>query len=263
MKTGMALSAPVRAVIVDDEAPARDRLRHLLENAGTPQVEIVAEARTGAEAIASILKEDPDLVILNVQRPGDDPFEVVRIIGEEWMPPMIVTTSVREHALRAFECNAVDYLLKPFTDERFAAALRKAHTHLIGRRAGVPTKAAAVAPKCRSTFWVRKDTRFNPVLVEDVAWIESEGNYVRLHLRADRGRHLGILLRETLRNIQASLDSAEWIRIHRSRVVRRQLISEIAYLSKGQYEIRLVDEVRLTTGRSYHAEMEAFLRGST
>jgi two-component system, LytTR family, response regulator len=249
----------LRALIVDDEPLARDRIRALL--AREPDVEVVAECATGAEAIDAILSHEPALVFLDVQMPEVDGFGVVEGIGPARMPVTIFVTAFDDFALRAFEAHALDYLLKPFTEERFRSALERARRQVEGRdaraaREALQTVLADLAgrPDRPRRFPVRAGARIGFVDVESIDWIQADGNYVRLHTA--NGSHL---LRESLSALEAQLDPREFLRIHRSTMVRLRAVQQLESLFKGEYLVILTDGTRLTSSRPYRAALERAL----
>jgi two-component system LytT family response regulator len=238
-------------LVVDDEPLAREGLKLLLGR--QPQVESVSEARNGREAIAQIREHNLDLVFLDVQMPRTDGFAVVHAVGAERMPPVIFVTAHDQYAIRAFEIAAIDYLLKPVTEERFALAFQRA----IGRLQGTPhedaTKqvlamlgAIANPPRQLERFAVRfgEHTLFVPV--DEVDWIEAFQNYVRIH--AGTATHLLHVPMNTIENV---LDSNRFLRIHRSHIVNLRCIARLWSIAHGQYAIELKSGQRLQSGRTY------------
>jgi two-component system LytT family response regulator len=241
----------LRVLVVDDEPLAREGLKLLLGR--QPQVESVSEARNGREAVALIREQRPDLVLLDVQMPRTDGFAVVHAIGAERMPPVIFVTAHDQYAIRAFEIAAIDYLLKPVTEERFALAFTRA----IGRLRGVPHEegtrqvlamldAVANPPRPLERFAVRSGERTIFVPVDEVEWIEAFQNYVRLH--AGQATHL---LHVPMNTVEAVLDSGRFLRIHRSHIVNVGRIAELWSIAHGQYVIELGSGHRLQSGRTY------------
>ena len=216
----------LKVLVVDDEPLAREGLKLLL---GRQQVESISEARNGREAIARIREQKPDLVLLDVQMPRTDGFAVVRALGAERMPPVIFVTAHDQYAIRAFEVAAIDYLLKPVTEERFALAFKRA---IRGAR-GVPheesTKqvlamldAVANPPRQLERFAIRSGERTLFVAVDKVDWIEAFQNYVQLH--AGAATHL---LHVPMNMIETVLDSDRFLRIHRLVRPRAELLRRI------------------------------------
>ena len=241
----------LRVLVVDDEPLAREGLKMLLGR--QPQVEFVSEARNGREAVALIREQKPDLVLLDVQMPRTDGFSVVQAIGADRMPPVIFVTAHDQYAIRAFEIAAIDYLLKPVAAERFAIAFRRA----VGRLRGVPREegtrqvlamldAVAHPPRQLERFAVRSGERTVFVPVDDVEWIEAFQNYVRLH--AGASTHL---LHVPMNTIEAVLDSARFLRVHRSYIVNVRRIAQLWSVAHGQFAIELRSGQRLQSGRTY------------
>ncbi|HZF68852.1 MAG TPA: LytTR family DNA-binding domain-containing protein, partial [Gemmatirosa sp.] len=233
-------AVPVRALVVDDEPLARAGMRGLL--ADDPDVALVGECANGGEAIAAIRTHAPDLVLLDVQMPEVDGFAVVREIGVARMPVVVFVTAFDQYALRAFDAQALDYLLKPFSDERFHQALGRAKEQVRQRRlgalsgqlaallgvAGSTPAAAATAPAGpagpapATRFEVRLGDRRLFVAVTDIDWIEASDYYVRLH--AGGRSHL---LRETLQELETRLDPRRFVRVHRSAMVAVDRVTEL------------------------------------
>jgi two-component system, LytTR family, response regulator len=242
----------IRALIADDEPLARDRIRRFL--AKDPEIEVVAECGDGAAAVAAIRREAPDLVFLDVQMPEMDGFEVVRRVGAKRMPVTIFVTAYDTYAIRAFDAQALDYLLKPIGAERFAQAVGRAKEQLIGalnRRAlrGVlATLRKAENRERYPTRWpVSRGDRVTFVDTLSIDWIEAAGNYVRVH--AGNDVHT---LRETLTQVKRRLDPAVFVRIHRSTIVNVRSIREIQRWFHGHHLIILKtgEELRMSRYQS-------------
>jgi two-component system, LytTR family, response regulator len=249
----------LKVLVVDDEPLAREGLKLLLGR--QPQVESVGEARNGREAIAFIREEKPDLVLLDVQMPRTDGFAVVRTIGAERMPPVIFVTAHDQYAIQAFEIAAIDYLLKPVTEERFALAFKRA----TGRLQGVPQEdgtrqvlamldAVANPPRQLERFAVRSGERTIFVRVDEVEWIEAFQNYVRLH--AGAAIHL---LHVPMNTIETVLGPDRFLRIHRSRIVNLRCVAQLWSMAHGQYVIELKSGERLQSGRTYSERIRSAL----
>jgi two-component system, LytTR family, response regulator len=239
-------------LVVDDEPIARDGLKLLLGR--QPQVESVSEARNGREAIAFIRKQRPDLVLLDVQMPRTDGFAVVHAVGAERMPPIIFVTAHNQYAIRAFEIAAIDYLLKPVTEERFDLAFKRA----VGRLGGSPhedaTKqlmamldAVANPPRQLERFAVRSGENTLFVPINEVDWIEAFQNYVRLHVGPAT-----YLLHVPMNTVEGVLDSNRFLRIHRSYIVNVRRIAQLWSIAHGQYAVELKSGQRLQSGRTYN-----------
>jgi two-component system, LytTR family, response regulator len=240
----------LKVLVVDDEPLAREGLKLLLSREA--RVESVFEARNGREAIALVQERKPDLVMLDVQMPRVDGFAVVHAIGAERMPPVIFVTAHDQYAIRAFEIAAVDYLLKPVTEERFALAFARATRRLRGmpeentRQVLAMLDAIANPPRRLERFAVRSGERTILVPVEEVDWIEAFQNYVRVH--AGPVTHL---LHVPMNTVEAVLDSARFLRIHRSHIVNVRRIAQLWSIAHGQYVIELRSGHRLQSGRTY------------
>ena len=238
-------------LVVDDEPLAREGLKLLLGR--QPQVESVSEARNGREAIAFIREKKPDLVLLDVQMPRTDGFAVVHAMGAERMPPVIFVTAHDQYAIRAFEIAAIDYLLKPITEERFALAFKRALGRLEGTHYEDGTKQVlamldiiANPPRLLERFAVRSGESTIFVPVNEVDWIEAFQNYVRLHAGGAT-----YLLHVPMNTIEAVLDSNRFLRIHRSHIVNVRRIAQLWPIAHGQYAVELRSGQRLQSGRTY------------
>lgn len=246
-------------LVVDDEPIARGGLKLLLGR--QPQVESVSEARNGREAIALIRKQRPDLVLLDVQMPRTDGFAVVDAVGAELMPPIIFVTAHDQYAIKAFEIAAIDYLLKPVTEERFDLAFKRA----VGRLRGAPhedaTKqlmamldAIASPPRQLERFAVRSGENTLFVPINEVDWIEAFQNYVRLHAGPAT-----YLLHVPMNTIEGVLDSNRFLRIHRSYIVNVRRIAQLWSIAHGQYAVELKSGLRLQSGRTYNERIRRAL----
>jgi two-component system LytT family response regulator len=253
----MAQSAePIRVLVVDDEAPARQRLIDLLNR--DPQVESVLQAASGKAAVEIIGREALDLVFLDVQMPELDGLQVVEIVGADAMPLTIFITAYDKHAIRAFEANALDYLLKPFSDERWEAALARAKTRRrelsLNEFGGRVLRMLATRPQAsgymdRLVVKGSGTTRF--IRVAEIDWIEGAGVYANLHAS---GKEL--LYRSTLNELACHLDPVRFIRIHRSTIVNIESIVELRPISHGEFELLLKDGHRSRVSRTYRIELE-------
>ena len=249
----------IRAAIVDDEPLARRRIRNLLMEA--TDVEVVAECANGKDAIESLEESPPDLLFLDIQMPEVDGFDVLQAIGVGRVPAVIFVTAYDQFALRAFEAHALDYLLKPFDDERFGAALQRARERIRQQQGGdLDRRLQALLENVRGDqgylrrLVVPSGHRSIFVRTEHIDWIEAERNYVRLHVG---GR--AYLLRENLTRIASSLDPAMFCRIHRSSIVNIDRIQTVESLFHGEYQVVLQDGTKLTSGRSYRRSLLAIM----
>jgi two-component system, LytTR family, response regulator len=245
----------IRAVIVDDEPLARQRIRNLL--AEVEDVEVVAECANGREAIQAIEESPPDLLFLDIQMPELDGFDVLQAIGVGHAPVVIFVTAYDQFALRAFEAHALDYLLKPFDDERFEAALERARERIRQQQGGdLDRRLRAFLEEVRGDrgylqrLVVPSGHRSVFIRTEEIDWIEAERNYIRLHVG---GR--AYLLRENMSRIESALDPAKFCRIHRSTIVNIDRIQAVESLFRGEYLVVLHDGTKLTSGRSYRPNL--------
>ena len=261
----------LRILIVDDEPLARDTVRLLLEV--QDDVEIVGEAKDGSEAVTMIESLKPDLVFLDIQMPGLNGFEVVETIGAENMPIVIFATAYDEYALKAFEASALDYLLKPYDDDRFEEALSKARRRVEEQRIGqvsselisllASQKAQPVESKPAGLEEVRD--RSERILIkeresvffvktENIDWIEAAKDYVVIHV--GQKKHL---LRESMTRMEKRLDPNQFVRIHRSSIVNIDRIKELKSYFHGDYIVYLVDGSELKLSRRYWSRVEEVL----
>ncbi len=249
----------LRVLVVDDEPPAREGLQRLLGL--QPQVGEVHTARNGREAVALIRSQKPDMVLLDIQMPGMDGFAVVEAVGAERMPAVIFITAHDQFAIRAFEISAVDYLLKPVTEERFTTAFGRAVNRLRAAPAGEPTRqmlamldAMANPPRHLTRFAVRSGDSTVLVPVNEVDWIEALHNYVRLH--AGKATHV---LHVPIGTLETALNPEHFLRVHRSHIVNVQRIRQLWSLTHGQYVIELLSGERLHSGRTYAEKVRSLL----
>ncbi len=246
----------LRVLVVDDEAPARQRLVDLLRN--DPQVGCILEAAHGKAAVEIIAREALDLVFLDVQMPELDGLQVIETVGAAAMPLTVFVTAYDKHAIRAFEANALDYLLKPFSDERWEAALARAKTRhaerLIrefGRNALRMLAARSEARRYLDRLVVKGGGTTRFVRVADIDWIEGAGVYVNLHIA---GKEL--LYRSALNELAGHLDPMRFIRVHRSAIVNIDSILELQPISHGEFEIVMKDGHRSRVSRTYRTQLE-------
>ena len=249
----------IRTVIVDDEPLARRGIRAQLKD--EKDIEIISECRNGHEAVKTIAAESPDLVFLDVQMPELDGFGVLDAIGVERMPAVIFVTAYDRYALRAFEVHALDYLLKPFDDERFATAVQRARRQIkqkniddLSRRLQGLLDDLQASRKYVERLVVKSAGRIFFLSVAEIDWIEAADNYVRLH--AGRESHL---VRETMNSLEKKLDPDQFLRVHRSRIVNARKIKELQPLFRGEYDIMLRDGTRLESGRGYRERIQKLL----
>lgn len=250
----------IRALIADDEAPARRKLRDLLSRES--DFEVVAEAGDGAEAVEAIRAASPDIVFLDIQMPRLDGFGVIQEVGVEAMPLVVFVTAYDEHALKAFEVHALDYLLKPFAPSRFERLLERVRRQLEPAAAGdlaqrIERLLATVrpAPDYPRQILVEKDEGRQVLLaVDQIDRICAAGNYLRFVSQGTEFRRRG-----TLRDLEGRLDPARFLRLNRSEIVRLEAIREVQPWFHGDARVVLHDGTLLTWSRRYRAKAEGML----
>lgn len=248
---------PIRVLVADDEIPARQRLMDLLRR--DEQIASVSEAGDGQTTVEIIQKDTPDLLFLDVQMPELDGLGVIDAIGASQMPLTVFVTAFDQHAIRAFEANALDYLLKPFSDERFEATMTRAKARLdersmrdFGQRVMKMVNAAPQAPERRLDRLVVKaggTTRF--IRAVDIDWIEAAGVYVTLHVG---GKEL--LYRAALNDLAEKLDPRRFVRVHRSALINIESILQLEPISHGEFEAVLKNGSRTRVSRTYRSQLE-------
>lgn len=259
---------PILTLIVDDELAGREGMRHLLR--GDPDIVIAGEYANGRDAAAAIVAGAPDLVFLDVQMPELDGFGVLREVPRERLPAVIFVTAYDQYAIRAFEVHAFDYLLKPFTDERFRESLDRAKRHLAEARADElnqrlvnlldrypPPPAPPMGPAAGTyleRLVIKSGGRVTLLRVGDIEWIDADGDYARIHV--GKAWHL---LRETMKHLEAQLDPARFVRIHRSTIVNLEKVKELQPFFRGEYVVVLHTGVTLKLSRGYRDHLEAKL----
>jgi two-component system LytT family response regulator len=248
----------LRTLIVDDERLVRESVRRGL--ATIPEIEIVGECDTGAAALDAIRAQQPDFVLLDVQMPALTGLDVVRQIGPERMPPVIFITAYDEHAVRAFELNAVDYLLKPFDEHRLAVAVQRVRERIGARRTNALAEQLRALLDTRQQRWperlvIKSGERFELVPVDSVDWIESANNYAQLYCGAKNH-----LLNETLSSLERRLDPVRFLRVHRRRIVNLSKVAAIHPMFGGTYELELRNGTRIGTGRQHKEAIHALIK---
>ena len=278
----MRAAARIRTLVCDDEPDAREGIASMLRT--DPDVLVVGDAGSGPEAVVAIGTTAPDLVFLDVQMPGFDGFGVIERIGVDRFPVVVFITAYDEYALRAFEVHALDYLLKPFGDDRFADALARAKSRVRQQQACALSQELAsllangddralsrnssphrapptgesphAARQYIEHIMVRLAGTVTLLRVEDVDWIEADDYYAKLHVG---GRtHL---IRETIRQLERKLDPRQFVRVHRSAIVRIDRVQTLHPYFKGSHVLTLTDGTRVTLSRSRRAAFEAAVNG--
>ena len=247
----------LQALLVDDEVLARLALRQAL--ALHPDVEVVGECGNGTEALAAVPLLKPDVLFLDVQMPGMNGFEFVEALRERGAPglaPLVVfVTAYDRHALKAFEAQAMDYLLKPLDQERVDLALAKVRAQVRGRSPVAELDPVTSGAPYLNRINVKRGDRIHLLKVDDIDWIEAEGNYVALHTEGAKYLH-----RETLSGLERRLDPARFVRIHRGTLVNLDRVAEIQPLFYGDAHVLLRNGTKLTMSRRYRDKAKEALR---
>jgi two-component system LytT family response regulator len=239
----------LRILIVDDEQPARKKLQSFLRN--EQRVESVMEAEDGMKAVEAISRCKPDLVFLDIQMPEMDGFEVIKAVGMDKMPAVVFVTAFDEYAIAAFEVQAVDYLLKPFDQDRFAKSFDRALERIRAGEANA-TLFTRLLDQVKSEsryltrIMVRRSGRYFFVRVEDIIYLSAEEKYINIHTR--EGKHM---IRETMAGIEERLDPSKFARIHRSHIVNLDFIKEIQPWTHGDSIVILKNDEKLFLSRRY------------
>ncbi|WP_190809196.1 LytTR family DNA-binding domain-containing protein [Flagellimonas sp. S3867] len=249
----------LRCVIIDDEYLARQRLHKLLEK--HHNVLIVGESRNGREAIETIKLKEPDFIFLDIQMPDLNGFSVLNRIKK--IPHVIFTTALESFALKAFEINAVDYLLKPFDQERLDTSIKRItslkktdKTYELGQKLNNLLKEIDQEKEAdhRTEFKIKKNGRLLNICTEDIINIKSEGNYLELHTASTK-----FLYRGTMNALENELSPEEFMRIHRSLILNKRYIRGCFYLGNSYYKIKLKTGLEFTSGRSYKTNIIRYL----
>jgi two-component system LytT family response regulator len=259
----------IRVLIVDDEPLARRGIRRLLER--ETDFEIAGEAGNGQIAVAKIESEKPDLVFLDIQMPLVDGFSLIEKTGAKNLPEIVFVTAYDEHAIRAFEAGALDYVLKPIDPERFQKTLERVRRRLnsppqqqdagiepeiINLLRGLAKNETPLAPHAfLERIPIKESGRVFFIGVDEIDWIGACGNYIEIH--AGREKHL---LRETMEGIEGKLNPNEFLRIRRSTLVRIERIKELHPLFNGEFAVILRDGTELSSSRRYRKNLEAILK---
>ena len=243
------MNAWMKILVVDDESPARRKLLSLLSD--EPLVEKIYVAEDGDLAVEKINQLKPDLVLLDIQMPGKSGFEVIAEVGVEFMPPVIFITAFDHYAVKAFEVHAVDYLLKPFDRERFQIAFHKAVEQIQSKKNQSELFQQLLASikkpqQFLDRIMVSTGSRIIPNAMEDVLYFASDDKYVEIHTAEQK-----YLLRDSLSRLESQLDPNQFVRIHRSHLVRIKAIRQLTLRSHGDYWIELLNGKRLILSRRF------------
>ena len=240
----------IRTLLVDDEVLARLALRQAL--AAHADFDIVGECGNAAEAMQAVSALAPDLLFLDIRMPGLDGFALLHELRPDALPMVVFATAYGQHALRAFDANALDYVLKPIDQARFDQAIARVRQHWRGLPARTAAQVAATGPIQRIS--VRVGEHMRVVAVDTIDWIEADGNYVHIHVGKQAYLH-----RETLAGLAATLDPARFLRIHRGTLVNVERVREIHPLFQGNAEVVLHDGTRLNLSRRFRAQARGAL----
>jgi len=262
---------PLRTIVVDDEKLARRGIA--LRLADFPEVEVIAECANGQDALQVIARESPDLVLLDIQMPGMDGFDVVCELQADTMPLIIFVTAFDHYAIDAFKVHAVDYVLKPIDDARLREAVaRAAERHALqtlgskdqlidlirgrngGREGGELVAAEAPGKTWPDRLTIKDGNEFQFVRIRDIQWIDAAGDYMCVH--ADGRTHI---MRTTMKRLEASLNPERFIRVHRSSIVNSEAIMSAAAHLNGEYVLTLEGGAQLKVSRSYRDRIKSLL----
>ncbi|HEV2715711.1 MAG TPA: LytTR family DNA-binding domain-containing protein [Terriglobales bacterium] len=256
MDSSAAEAGIIRVLVVDDEPLGREMLTEMLQ--ADPQAAIVGESVNGREAAAAIRALAPDLVFLDVQMPELGGFDVLEVLSQEQLPMVIFVTAYDQYAVRAFEVHALDYLLKPFDRERFEACWQRAKAQILrDRNSNNEQHILALLEELKAgkryleRLVIKAGGRIYFLRTDEIDWIEAQGNYVSIH--SGKKSHL---LRETISNLGAQLDPREFVRIHRSSIVRVDRIHELQPWFHGEYRVILNTGTQLALSRNYRDNLQ-------
>jgi two-component system LytT family response regulator len=261
---GMPAGKVIRVVIADDERLARQKIRTLLES--EPNISVVAECQDGRQAVSAINCFRPDLLLLDIQMPDLDGFQVLSEIPAPELPAVIFTSAYDQYAIRAFEAHALDYLLKPFDRERLHNAIQRARidllktedrdiTHkLLELLSHVKSGASPASADSQNRLVIKAKGRVIFLDVEEIDWVEAAANYVRVNVGKE-----SYLLRETISRTSERLDPDEFIRIHRSTIVNVRKIKELIPVNSGEYIVVLKSGKELSCSRGYRALLQRII----
>jgi two-component system LytT family response regulator len=255
------MKSKIRVLIVDDEPLARRGICQLLES--ETDFEIAGEASNGREAVSKIEKISPDLVFLDVHMPLLDGFLFIEKVSAENLPEIVFVTAYDEHAIRAFEAGAIDYLLKPINPERFRKTLERVRRRVLsGEDKLLENKLANLLSNLKhleenylERIPVKENERIRFLDVKKIDWISSQGNYIEIHIEGEK-----FLLRETMDGIERKLNPHDFLRIRRSIIIRIEQIKELYPLFNGEFEVVLKNGARLSSSRRYRQNLNSLLK---
>jgi len=252
----------IRALIADDEPLARERITRLLSTES--DVQVVSQCRDGLEAVTHIKQSKPDLAFLDIEMPEIDGLGILREIPAEATPVIIFTTAYDHYAIQAFEAHALDYLLKPFDEERFRRALQRARTHLENLRSkDLAARLLAALEEARPSttesdrLVIKSGGKVVFMKLDEIDWVEAAANYVHIHAGTE-----GYYMRETMNSFEARLDPSRFIRIHRSTIVNLAKIKELQPCNNGEFIVVLRNGKELSLSRGFRDRIQNFLQRS-
>jgi two-component system LytT family response regulator len=261
------ISSVVRTIVADDEQLARTKLRILLDS--EPEIEVVAECHDGGQTLSAIRSCRPDLLLLDIQMPDLDGFQVLSEISPEDMPVVIFTSAYDQYAIRAFEAHALDYLLKPFDQDRLHQAIERARyelrkskdreiTHRILELLSRVRSDKRPSPDFDERLVIKTKGRIVFLNLDEIDWVEAAANYVRLNVGKD-----SYLFRETISRISERLNPSHFIRIHRSVIVNVRKIKELIPVNSGEYIVVLKGGKELSCSRGYRVNVHHLIQNNS
>jgi two-component system, LytTR family, response regulator len=250
------------ALIIEDEPLARDLLQSMLQ--ASDRVDVIGTAGTVAEAISAIAEQQPDVLFLDIEMPDGTGFDVVESLGPDAMPGVVFVTAYDRHAVRAFEIMALDYLLKPFDEERLHRCIEGVHARLREGQAALGSQLRSMVEELRAHRGARyaerlpvdAETHMKLIPAEEIEWLEAKGKHVLVHTRSAT-----YSMREGLSAVASRLDPRQFLRVHRSAVIRVDRVKEIHRWTRGDYCLVLQDGTKLVTGLTYRGGVEESLLG--
>ena len=249
----------IDTLIVDDEVLARKKLCVLLER--DPDFRIIGECTTAADAVRAVRQSRPALMFLDIQMPDEDGFTVINGIEPELRPKIIFTTAYDQYAFQAFEAEAVDYLLKPFDEQRFARAVQRAKSEIlpdIALRSSAGRRCTDAQPHPgQGRFVVKSEGRILFFRTDEIDWIEAASNYVKLYSNGE-----GHLVRHTMHEMEKKLNPAQFLRIHRSVIVNVKKIRGVQPCNSGEFIVTLVSGKELPSSRGYRENLGSLLKSA-
>ncbi len=250
----------IKTLVVDDEPFARARILKLLET--FDYISVIGECKNGREAVTQIQNYKPDLVFLDIQMPDFTGFDVLSKSEKENLPFIIFVTAYDQYALKAFDVKAVDYLLKPYDNERFTQALEHAREQINQRdeaqlhkkMVNLLTEHQHQQSDIKFQLEIKDKGRLTKINTFDIYFLEAQGNYIQLHLEEK-----SYMIRETLQNIKNSLEQETFLQIHRSILVNTNYINQVKYSGNNQFEVNLRNNITLHSSRSHKEDIQSYL----